>query len=293
MSVLHPTKKIEVIAPLYAQKFVCVGSSCEDTCCAGWGVVIDKKTYNAYQKVKSPTLTQRLTHEIGRVRSLATDQNYARVKMSSVNQACPMLEDSLCAIQKELGEDKLSHTCSTFPRLSHKTGDFYQQSLTLSCPEAARLALLEDDAFEFSNADYIENLQGQQQGTLSINLHLGFESYKTEDTEVLQLKQDLNALVHNWSTPYNSRFLRRSEVQSFDHTNIQEFIITYTMQGFDYTASSLPITSAMVTLLITNNDPQMADDIIRTGDIPEAIALASELNYELTTETGYTLIIQQ
>jgi hypothetical protein len=146
---------------------------------------------------------------------------------------------------------------------------------------------------EFPSADYIENLQGQQQGTLSIALHLGFESYKTEDTEVLQLKQDLNALVHNWSTPYNSRFLRRSEVQSFDHTNIQEFIITYTMQGFDYTASSLPITSATVTMLITNNSPQMEDDIIRTGSIPEAVALASELNYELLTETGYTLIIQQ
>jgi lysine-N-methylase len=154
MTALHPTKKIEAIAPHYAQKFVCVGSSCEDTCCAGWGVVIDKKTYSAYQKVKSPTLTPRLTHEIGRVRSLATDQNYARVKMSAVNQACPMLEDSLCAIQKELGEDKLSNTCSTFPRFSYRTGDFYQQSLTLSCPEAARLALLEDDAFEFSSADF-------------------------------------------------------------------------------------------------------------------------------------------
>ena len=43
---------------------------------------------------------------------------------------------------------------------------------------------------EFPSADYIENLQGQQQGTLSISLHLGFESYKTEDTDILQLKQD-------------------------------------------------------------------------------------------------------
>jgi hypothetical protein len=146
---------------------------------------------------------------------------------------------------------------------------------------------------EFSNADYIENLQGQQQGTLSINLHLGFESYKTEDTEVLQLKQDLNALVHNWSTPYNSRFLRRSEIQSADHTNIQEFIITYTMQGFDYSSSSLPTTEANVNTLITNNSPQLDNAIIRTGFIPDAIVLTSELNYELTTETGYTLIIQQ
>jgi hypothetical protein len=146
---------------------------------------------------------------------------------------------------------------------------------------------------EFASADYIENLQGQQQGTLSIALHLGFESYKTEDTAVLQLKQDLNALVHNWSTPYNSRFLRRSEIQSVDHTNIQEFIITYTLQGFDYSASSLPTTEALVATLITNNAPQLEDDTIRSGAIPEAVALASELGYTLTTETGYNLIIQQ
>lgn len=146
---------------------------------------------------------------------------------------------------------------------------------------------------EFASADYIENLQGQQQGTLSIALHLGFESYKTEDTAVLQLKQDLNALVHNWSTPYNSRFLRRSEIQSADHTNIQEFIITYTLQGFDYSASSLPTTEALVATLITNNAPQLEDDTIRSGAIPEAVALASELGYTLTTEIGYNLIIQQ
>jgi hypothetical protein len=146
---------------------------------------------------------------------------------------------------------------------------------------------------EFANADYIENLQGQQQGMLSIALHLGFESYKTEDTAVLQLKQDLNALVHNWSTPYNSRFLRRSEIQSVDHTNVQEFIITYTLQGFDYSASSLPTTEALVATLITNNAPQLEDDTIRSGAIPEAVALASELGYTLTTETGYNLIIQQ
>jgi hypothetical protein len=146
---------------------------------------------------------------------------------------------------------------------------------------------------EFPSADYIENLQGQQQGTMSIALHLGFESYKTEDTDILQLKQDLNALIHGWSTPYNSRFLRRSEIQSADHTNIQEFIITYTMQGFDYSAIDGPTTEVLVTTLVTNNSPQLDNAIIRTGFIPESIALTSELGYELLTETGYTLIIQQ
>lgn len=146
---------------------------------------------------------------------------------------------------------------------------------------------------EFPAADYIENLQGQQQGTMTIALHLGFESYKTEDTDILQLKQDLNSLIHGWSTPYNSKFLRRSEVQSNDHTNIQEFIITYTMQCFDYSSSSLPTTVADVNTLITNNSPQLDNAIIRTGFIPDAIVLTSEAGYELLTESGYKLIIQQ
>lgn len=146
---------------------------------------------------------------------------------------------------------------------------------------------------EFPAADYIENLQGQQQGTMTIALHLGFESYKTEDTDILQLKQDLNQLIHGWSTPYNSKFLRRSEVQSNDHTNIQEFIITYTMQGFDYSASSLPTTEADVNTLITNNSPQLDNAIIRTGFIPNAIVLTSEAGYKLLSEQGYQLIIQQ
>lgn len=146
---------------------------------------------------------------------------------------------------------------------------------------------------EFPAADYIENLQGQQQGTMTIALHLGFESYKTEDTDILQLKQDLNQLIHGWSTPYNSKFLRRSEVQSNDHTNIQEFIITYTMQGFDYSSSSQPTTLADVNTLITNNSPQLDNAIIRTGFIPDAIVLTSEAGYELLSEQGYKLIIQQ
>lgn len=146
---------------------------------------------------------------------------------------------------------------------------------------------------EFASADYIENLTGQQQGTMTINLHLGFESYKTEDTAILQLKQDLNSLVHAWSTPFNSKFLRRSEVQNFDHTNVQEFIISYTMQGFDYSAMNGPTTLANVNTLITNNDPILDNTTIRTGAIPDAVVLASELGYELLSEQGYELIIQQ
>jgi hypothetical protein len=82
-------------------------------------------------------------------------------------------------------------------------------------------------------------------------------------------------------------------VQSVDHTNVQEFIISYGVSGFDYSAMNGPTTEALIDTLITINAPQLEDDTIRSGAIPEAVALTSELGYELLTESGYKLVIQQ
>ena len=153
MATLHPIRRIQALVPLYAQRFSCIGPECEDTCCAGWNVSIDKKTFNAYRQSKNPHLADRLENQVKRTRSQASDRNYARVELSPTTAACPMIEDHLCSIQKELGEDKLSHTCFNYPRTTHAAAGYYQQSLTLSCPEAARLALLAEDAFEFSQAE--------------------------------------------------------------------------------------------------------------------------------------------
>jgi lysine-N-methylase len=69
--------------------------------------------------------------------------------MKPVTQECPFMEEKLCGIQKTLGEDKLSDTCATYPRNNRLLGGQHEQSLTLSCPEAARLALLQADAMDF------------------------------------------------------------------------------------------------------------------------------------------------
>jgi lysine-N-methylase len=61
-------------------------------------------------------------------------------------------------VQRELGEDALSDTCYVYPRHVMKFGDRIEQSLTLSCPEAARLALTESDAFEFVVAEFTSRL---------------------------------------------------------------------------------------------------------------------------------------
>jgi hypothetical protein len=144
---------------------------------------------------------------------------------------------------------------------------------------------------EFADTSYVDDLNLRQRGTLQINIHLGFESYKTEDTDILQLKQDLNKLIHGWSTPNNTKFLRRSETQNFDHTNIQDYIISYQVTGLDLSSLNLPTTDANVDTLVLNVDPIIDNTTIRTGFIPDEIALATEEGTILMTESSYDLII--
>jgi lysine-N-methylase len=151
------------IHPIYADKFRCIGSDCEDTCCHGWSVPIDKPAWEKYRNLPESPLSLlinaslvRKTDSAGAESSAAKGKPiFAVIRMDSANQ-CPMLSpDRLCRIQSELGEDLLSHACATFPRYIHAAGDRKEKSLTLSCPEAARLVLLDPNLLTdgFSNPD--------------------------------------------------------------------------------------------------------------------------------------------
>lgn len=149
MAILHPTHTYSALLPKYVSQFRCIGSECEDNCCTGWRVTIDKKTFNAYRQATHPLLIQRFSRKIKRQRSRADDSNYAKIELDSDSGVCPFMENRLCAIQREIGEDKLSNTCFSYPRSTRNFWNQYEQALTLSCPEAARKALLEEDAFDF------------------------------------------------------------------------------------------------------------------------------------------------
>ena len=38
--------------PDYFDEFKCIADKCEDTCCAGWGIVIDDKSYEKYLSIE-------------------------------------------------------------------------------------------------------------------------------------------------------------------------------------------------------------------------------------------------
>lgn len=138
----------KILQPQYYSKFSCIGSDCEDTCCNGWNVFIDKDTYKKYRKCKDVNLKPLLDKKVTRNRRTASNVNYAKIVLSEGR--CPFLsEEHLCVIQKTLGEEYLSVTCTTYPRTVQIVNGVVERSLLISCPVAARLALLNPSAMEF------------------------------------------------------------------------------------------------------------------------------------------------
>ena len=139
------------ILPRYADSFRCIGAACEDTCCQGWSVPIDQPAYEKYQNLPPTPLrtlidaSVLLTPQADAQSEASKKQGFAKIRMNHSNQ-CPLFTAGrLCRIQAELGEELLSHTCATYPRIVHAAGTTAEKSLTLSCPEAARLVLLTPD----------------------------------------------------------------------------------------------------------------------------------------------------
>jgi lysine-N-methylase len=142
------TKLVETLIPSYIREFSCIGSACEDTCCSGWRVNIDEETYKKYKKVKNFEMKSRLEKNITRNRSNPIKNNVAKMKMKDGN--CSFLsKEGWCDIQSNLGEDYLCNTCAIYPRRINKVNNVIEQSLTLSCPEAARLVLLNESGISY------------------------------------------------------------------------------------------------------------------------------------------------
>jgi lysine-N-methylase len=137
---------LEHLRPHYATQFRCIGSDCEDTCCHGLDVVIDK---TAYQRFQSHPAFQPRVDEHFVVITNPTDAQYARIKLTR-SFTCPFFSvDRLCSIQQKQGEYYLADICASYPRVTQKIDGFSETALLLSCPEAARLVLLNPSLVSF------------------------------------------------------------------------------------------------------------------------------------------------
>lgn len=117
--------------PDYYKKFQCIAGDCPDTCCAGWQIVIDDRTRKKYSQKKG-TFGNRLYNSI----------DWKESSFKQYEGRCAFLnEENLCDIYQEAGKNMLCKTCRTYPRHIEEFEGNREISLSLSCPEAARIIL--------------------------------------------------------------------------------------------------------------------------------------------------------
>ncbi|MBN1051033.1 FliB family protein [Clostridium botulinum] len=224
-------KSVKMIYPSYIEKFQCIGGKCEDNCCIGWDIDIDKETFKKYHKVKDETMKKMFQKNVHNNKYCTNeDLDYGRIKLNKVKR-CPFLDDeNYCLIQGKFGEDYLSNVCTQFPRVLNKVDDHYEICLDSACPEASRIILGSKEKIEFKESE-------RKLGKYTMSGVLNTRSSEFKDTPIKYFKEirDFSIkIVQNRNLNISSRlyvlgdFL--NEMEDLESGKIKEFINKYDIE---------------------------------------------------------------
>ena len=140
-------QKYVYFQPQYVGEFICDSAKCNSNCCErGWNIGIDEATYQKYLS-RLPQAAELFKYNAGKEKYLLT------------KHPCPFLtEKKLCRLQLEHGEDFLSPTCRSYPRVTNYFGKFFERALTLSCPLAAQMILFREEPLSFELVEVAEKV---------------------------------------------------------------------------------------------------------------------------------------
>ena len=134
---------MQITKPAFLKEFSCIAGVCPDTCCAGWQIMIDDKSLKKYQKFKG-SFRNRLHNDI----------DWKEHSFHQYGHRCAFLNDeNLCDIYSEAGKNMLCDTCRKYPRHIEEFEGLREYSLSLSCPEAARIFLSHKEKISFVTKD--------------------------------------------------------------------------------------------------------------------------------------------
>ena len=126
--------------PDYYKKFSCIADKCPDTCCGKWQIVIDDDSLERYQEYDGdyrPELHRKVNWKEGVFRHGRSGK-------------CAFLrDDMLCDMYIHMGKDSLCTTCREYPRHTEEFENVREISLSLSCPEVARILMNITDKVTF------------------------------------------------------------------------------------------------------------------------------------------------
>lgn len=136
---------MNILKPNFYNEFHCIGGECPLTCCGGWLVTIDEKTYKTYRKMGGYIAKFAKKNII-----YDSECKVYYIRHDPDVKLCPMCdEQQLCTIVKQKGPDALSDLCREFPRESFHTYVVEERYLSCVCPKVVELLCKLDTKITF------------------------------------------------------------------------------------------------------------------------------------------------
>lgn len=166
--------KQKVLYMTWLSRFQCIGGSCPLTCCsAKWNISLKDEEIACYENMEHPFRNELM--------DAIDKENHC---MKTRNDVCALLtEDGWCRLVRECGEDKLSATCTGFPRSLVKYGDIIEGTVEIVCPVVAGY-LLEAEPIDFG---YTENEVEAEEDTID---YQRYDSLSLARTFLIELVQE-------------------------------------------------------------------------------------------------------
>lgn len=180
---------MNLYAPNYYAQFSCIADRCQHSCCIGWEIDIDPKTYASYQKVDGD-FGERLR------RGMALEEDTPHFCLTK-EERCPFLNpNNLCDVILQLGEAALCQICTDHPRFRNFFDSREELGLGLCCETAAALIVTQKEPFQL--------VALQTDGTPEPPEEATFFALREEIFSTLKNRSEsIDARVHRLSHTYN------------------------------------------------------------------------------------------
>ena len=173
---------MEYIIPHYFDRFRCTAAECEDTCCAGWAIMIDDESLEKYRCMEG-AFGNRVRNSI----------DWENGSFCQYEKRCAFLnEDNLCDMHLEAGEHTLCKTCRDYPRHMEEYEGLREGSLSLSCIEAARIILGCKEPVQFLHFE--DEVEDEEYEEFDFLLYTKLMDAREKMIQVLQ-KREIDIMV--------------------------------------------------------------------------------------------------
>ena len=241
-------KKTMASQPLYFKRFTCTCDKCVFNCCRhNWQIHIDKNTYNKYKNLNK-SVGKEFLDKI----NVVSKEPFTAIIVTNKDGICHFLDEKgFCSIQLQLGYEYLSRTCRIHPRSISYIDGVFETYLELSCEEAVKVVLFDEEPMMFEQAvlepdgsgNIIPNRMLTADKYTSLKNGTGlFNKLRITSTEIVQSRKYLlrvrMLLLCILIEQVNQLFLANRDSDAFKAAD--EFLVLISTGVYDSIAEQMP-----------------------------------------------------